>query len=360
MSKLVIIGGAMKNVDEIYRKIVELSGGTGSKIGLIPLAGSRPYEAWSKDEAKFKQHGAKPILIDITEKNYRTNAYSKKIVKEIERLDGIFFMGGAQRRIIKGLIDEKGNETPALKAIRKIHQEGKLIAGNSAGAAVLSNPMIYEGMDMKVEVGRGLGFFMNGKAIIDQHFIQRRRLPRLIEALWKTNVNLGIGIDEETALIVEGENGEVIGNSSIIILKRTGEKNFKLSYLSRGDKINLKTLTAKICGEKREVEAEEENGKHYIIDIASPRGIYTALTKLAETKNAEIEGYIIRIIGKEEEKRIGYAYKVKLEKTSETKFYQDKDKFKTYQRISALNVEMQVEKVGLEIKLTDYKSYAIK
>ena len=53
----------------------------------------------------------------------------------------------------------------------------------------------------------------------------------------------------------------------------------------------------KICEEKGEVKAEEENGKHYIIDIASPRGIYTALTKLAETKNAEIEGYIIRIIG---------------------------------------------------------------
>lgn len=241
-----------------------------------------------------------------------------------------------------------------MKAIRRIYWRGKLIAGNSAGAAVLSNPRIYEEMDMEVEVGRGLGFFMDGKAIIDQHFIQRRRFPRLIEALWKTNVNLGIGIDEETALVVKGENGEVIGNSSIIILERIDERKFNLSYLSRGDKINLKNLSIRVNERKGEMEAEIGKGDQYITDISSPQEIYMALTKLAEKRNAKVEGYIFRILRGEGRKRTGYAYKAKLKRTGETKFYHEEEELKTHQRISAIKVEM--ERVGLEIKFKEIEA----
>ena len=347
--KLLIAGGAIWKVGEIFEQMVELAGGRGSRIGVIPLASGSPYETWNKYRKLFEIYGAKPIIIDITEKNYREKVCSKEIVEKIINSNGIFFTGGIQRRIIEALIDENEGETPALKAIRKVYLEGRLIAGSSAGAAVMSNPMIYGGLDSDVKIGRGLGFLMDGRMIVDQHFIQRGRLTRLIEALRKTGVKLGIGIDEETAMIVEDGTGKIIGKSSTILLERIDEDNFRLTYLSRGDEVDLDNLDVKVSRRKKPVKRREGRKKYYIIDLSTPRGIYMALKALSEMVKEHVEAYVLRLLNERGEVREGYAYRFRLERKGETEFFEGEDDFEKYQRLTAINVYLHVERKPFKI-----------
>lgn len=355
MGELVIVGGAMGGVKEIYERIVDLAGGGGCRLGVIPLASGDPHKSWTKAREEFKKYGAKPALIDLTTDNYKINAYSKGIVEAIEGLDGVFFTGGVQKRIIDGLIDADGRDTPALMAIRRLYLGGGLISGNSAGAAVMSDPMIFEGIDERVEIGRGLGFFMRDEAIVDQHIIFRGRLTRLVEALWRTGVKLGFGIDEGTAIAVSGDDAEVVGESAVILLERNVEERgtFNFSYLCRGDKINLNDLTVKVTGFKEPMEPRGEAKRLYETNILSPSGPYVALMKLAKNKAERIETYALRLEEETAEGLEGYGYIITLEKKGDTGiYYGEKPNLLKYQRITAVNLKMRVRrtKVKLELK----------
>ncbi|MEM3394250.1 MAG: cyanophycinase [Candidatus Methanomethylicia archaeon] len=347
--KLLIGGGAILDVNEIIKGIVELSGGHNCKIGIIPLASGSPYETWKEHKKCFESFNVDPILLDITSENYRVNAFSNEIVDLILDLDGIYFTGGVQERIIKGLIVD-GEETPALKAIRKLYSNGKLIAGSSAGAAIMSNPMIYEGMDVNVKVGIGLGFLMNGKVIVDQHFIQRGRITRLFEAMWKTEVKLGIGVDEKTALKIKDNVGEVIGRSMIIILEMKDKNNFKLSCISSGDIIDLDSLEIHVSEGKRILEktSRDNKVKEYVFDILTPHGLYNTLMKLYNIDNS-LEALVIRVLDDRGYEKSGYAYSFTFEKDSETLFYSGENgKIST-----AININVLVERKNVKILFGD-------
>lgn len=347
--KLLIGGGAILDVDEIIRGIVELSGGHNCKIGIIPLASGSPYETWREHKKCFESFNINPILLDITSENCRVNAFSNEIVDLILDLDGIYFTGGVQERIIEGLI-VNGKETPVLKAIRKLCSNGKLIAGSSAGAAVMSNPMIYEGMDMNVKVGIGLGFLMNGKLIVDQHFIQRGRFTRLFEAMWKTGVKLGIGIDERTALKIKDNMGEVIGKSMVVILEMKDKNNFKLSCISSGDIINLDNLEIHVSGKKKILEktSRENRGKEYVFDILTFQGFYNTLMKLYSIDDS-LEAFVIRVLDDKGYEKSGYAYSFTFEKGSETLFYSGENgKIST-----VININVLVERRNIKILFGD-------
>ncbi|MCS7097016.1 MAG: cyanophycinase [Candidatus Methanomethylicia archaeon] len=344
--KLLIAGGAILEVDEIIKSIVELSGGHNCKLGIIPLASGSPYESWENHKNCFKRFNANPILIDITSENYRINSFSNEIVNLISNLDGIFFTGGVQERIIEGLI-VNGKETPVLTAIKKLYLSGKLIAGSSAGAAIMSNPMIYEGMDMNVKIGVGLGLLMDGKLIVDQHFIQRGRFPRLFEAMLKTGVKLGIGIDEKTALKIENNIGEVIGKSIVVILEMKNKNNFKLSCISQGDIIKLNNLEVHVDEKKKILEktSGDSKRKDYFFDILTPHGFHNALIKLYEGKNIALEVLVIRILDDKDHEKRGYAYRFVFENDSETVFYSEhKDKIST-----VLNINVYFERKNIKI-----------
>jgi len=348
--KLLIAGGAILRVDEIIKTIVDLSGGPNCKIGIIPLASESPYETWENHRNCFKRFNANPILIDVTSENYKVNAFSSEIANLILNLDGIFFTGGVQERIIRGLIID-GKDTPVLTSIKQLFSNGKLVAGSSAGAAIMSNPMIYEGVDMNVKVGVGLGFLMNGKLIVDQHFLQRGRLTRLFEAMLNTGVKIGIGIDEETAIKFEDFVGEVIGRSAVITLKMEDKNRFRLSYLSRGDIIKLDNLEINVHEKKKVLEKidKSDRNKEYVFDVLTPHGFRNALKKLYEGGNMILEALIIRIVNDKDYEKIGYAYKLTFERDSKTLFYSEDGESIS----SAINVNVHFERKNIKMIFED-------
>ena len=217
--KLLIIGGAEDRQNErvILKKFIELSGGNQAKLKFILAASSEPSSVWSSYSNVFKNLGAtnvEPIALLS-----REDAYKPDVVSNLLTADGIFMTGGDQSRLMAELW-----ETPAFRAIHQVfHLNGICIAGTSAGAAVMSRQMIAQGkapiITQKDVVSFDIGLGLVSMAIIDQHFSQRRRLTRLLSALAQRPDLLGVGIDENTGLVITvNESIEVIGDGSVTIL----------------------------------------------------------------------------------------------------------------------------------------------
>src|SRR5205823_3507878 len=162
--------------------------------------------------------------------------------------------GGDQSHLI-GALRQNGADTPVFLAIQTLAARGGLIAGSSAGTAVMSKVSILGGTSLEAVVhgvaqsaaepglllGAGLGFFAHG--VVDQHFIQRGRIGRLLVAMASSGERYGFGVDENTALIVEGTQCRVIGEKGVIVLDATRASfdianrrydGFKVSYLDDG------------------------------------------------------------------------------------------------------------------------------
>ncbi|AFZ59932.1 cyanophycinase [Anabaena cylindrica FACHB-243] len=254
--QLVIIGGAEeKNGDApILREFVRRAGGVKANIVIMTAATELPREVGEKYIEVFQRLGASEVrIIDTTT---REDASSSTALEAIHRATGIFFTGGEQARITSIL---KNTEIDA--AIHKRHSEGAVVAGTSAGAAVMPDKMIVEGDSQTsarlniVEMGPGLGFLPG--VVIDQHFSERGRLGRLITALVQEPVVLGFGIDENTAMVVSDGQIEVFGEGSVTIVDESeGTYNnmdqilkdeplavcgVKLHILPHGHKFDLKT-----------------------------------------------------------------------------------------------------------------------
>src|SRR5690606_28335587 len=171
----------------------------------------------------------------------------------------VFFTGGDQA-LITGALAPNGVDSPVLTAIREAHAAGGLIAGSSAGAAIMSPVMIGGGTSLEAAtygvvsdpdrpgllLGKGLGFFRWG--IVDQHFIKRGRLGRLIVALAASRTRFGFGVDENTALFIDGARGHVVGEFGAFVLDMKGARqdrrrraieNITFSYVDDGDAIDL-------------------------------------------------------------------------------------------------------------------------
>lgn len=215
--QLVIIGGAEDKEGDcvILREVVRRAGGTKAKIVIMTAATELPREVGENYIRIFKRLGADEVRIIDTET--REDAASSTALKAVEEATGIFFTGGDQARIT-GII--KDTELDA--AIHKRCSEGIVIAGTSAGAAVMPDVMIVEGDSVTnprinmVDLGPGMGFLPG--VVIDQHFSQRGRLGRLVSALAQEPAVLGFGIDENTAMVVTGDQFEVIGEGIITVV----------------------------------------------------------------------------------------------------------------------------------------------
>lgn len=215
--QLVIIGGAEdRDGDaEILREFVRRAGGMKAQIVIMTAAAELPREVGENYIRVFERLGAENVRIIDTET--REDASSSTALEAIAQATGIFFTGGDQARITSILKD-----TELDAAIHQRFALGIVIAGTSAGAAVMPDKMIVEGdaqthprMEI-VAMGPGLGYLPG--VVIDQHFSQRGRLGRLISALVQEPAELGFGIDENTAIVVTDGKVEIIGEGSVTII----------------------------------------------------------------------------------------------------------------------------------------------
>lgn len=239
--QLVIIGGAEDKEGDciILREFVRRAGGTKARIVVMTAATSLPEEVGNNYVRIFERLGVEDVRVLDTQE--RRDSEEPRAVEAIEQATGVYFTGGDQARIIKAI---KG--TPLDEVIhRRYQEEGLVVGGTSAGAAMMPDIMIIEGDSETnprgdvVDMGPGMGFLPG--VVVDQHFSQRGRLGRLIAALSQQPAILGFGIDENTSIIVSDDQFEVVGAGSITVVDET-----TLSH-SNVDEI-LKDEPLAVCG----------------------------------------------------------------------------------------------------------------
>jgi cyanophycinase len=201
---LFIIGGAEDKLRRrtILRDFVAASGGADARIAVIPTASSLGAEIVEVYDALFRREGAADVVAIRPES--RDDAHDPVLVKELGEATGIFMTGGNQLKlsaIVSG--------TPLGDAIVAAHERGVVIAGTSAGASIQSSHMVAFGVggstpkQRMTQVAAGLGLLRS--SVVDQHFAQRERYGRLLMIVAQSPQLLGIGVDEDTAAIVEHE-----------------------------------------------------------------------------------------------------------------------------------------------------------
>lgn len=188
------------------------------------------------------------------ESTWRDNGYQPALAEQIERFDGFWFLGGDQMRIGESLRRMPDQDSPALAAMRRVLARGGVIGGTSAGAAMMSDPMIAggdsfnalrlapasyaertEGSDGgRLYLHHGLGFFPYG--LVDQHFDRRARLGRLVRALIETGVGMGFAVDEDSAMLVDLARGGLtaLGSATVTVIDVRGAAWQRNPFAVRG------------------------------------------------------------------------------------------------------------------------------
>lgn len=240
--QLIIIGGAEDREGDctILREFVRRAGGVNARIVVMTVATELPREVGDDYTRIFERLGAEDIrIVDTVE---RDDASSATYLEAIEKATGVFFTGGNQARITSVL---KGTEID--KLLHKRLSEGIVIGGTSAGAAMMPDVMIVQGESETnprleiVEMEPGMAFLPD--VVIDQHFLQRGRIGRLLAAVTHQPVVLGIGIDENTAIAVSNNQFEVIGEGAVTVVDVS-----EISHTNLGQILKDEDLA--ICGAK--------------------------------------------------------------------------------------------------------------
>ena len=216
---LLVIGGAEDKYNErrILKKFLELAGGDRAEVLIVPVASDFPEFAADVYTQAFRNLGvAHPRVLRATS---RQDVVQADVERLLDGVTGVFMTGGDQMRLVSLL----GGTKFAEKLRKMVREEDIVLAGTSAGAAGMSTSMIVRGEPTShphknaVRLSPGLGFLKN--IIIDQHFSERGRISRLITAVSYNPYNLGIGIDENTAIILNGKGIlEVFGEGSTTII----------------------------------------------------------------------------------------------------------------------------------------------
>jgi cyanophycinase len=216
---LLVIGGAEDKYNErrILKKFLSLAGEETAEVLIVPVASDFPEFAADVYTQAFRNLGvASPRVLRATSRQDVIQANHDEL---LDGVTGVFITGGDQMRLVSVL----GGTKFAAKLRKMVRETDIVLAGTSAGAAGMSTSMIVRGESTShphknsVRLSPGLGFLKN--IIIDQHFSERGRISRLITAVSYNPYNLGIGIDENTAIILNSEGIlEVYGAGSATIV----------------------------------------------------------------------------------------------------------------------------------------------
>jgi cyanophycinase len=249
---LIIIGGHEdKDGDALILREVARRLGRG-KLVVATVASHEPAGYFDAYRQAFGRLGCDGVVeLYVSE---RSESLTDKALATLDEAAGVFFTGGDQLRIASQIGD-----TPIERRIREIHAAGGVIAGTSAGASVMSETMLAKGPSGgsyrigDLHMAPGLGLLRN--VIIDQHFAERGRFGRLLGAVAQNPRVLGLGIDENTAIVVEANDLKVIGSGAVYVVDGAGVTHsniaeerperplsiydVRLHVLSAGDRLTL-------------------------------------------------------------------------------------------------------------------------
>ena len=238
---LVIVGGGMRD-EAIVERFLELAGGRDAPIVVIPTAGGGDdYDQYWSGLRSFKEAGATKLTVVHT--NDRQQADSEAFVRPIREARGVWFGGGRQWRLADSYLNTRTH-----RELEALLERGGVIGGSSAGATIqgsyLARGDTKNNTTMMGDHEAGLGFIKN--VAIDQHLLRRNRQFDLLEVIEAHPDLLGIGIDEDTAIVVQGDRFEVIGNGYVAIYdaQRTLDSGGRFYFLAPGDRYDLKAREA--------------------------------------------------------------------------------------------------------------------
>jgi cyanophycinase len=238
----------------ILRRIAEETGGSSARIEVITTASMIPQEVGNNYLNAFGKIGC--VNIGEMHIRNRSDADNEDYIDRISNCDAVMFSGGNQLRLSATF-----GGTDFLRIIQdKYINENFVIAGTSAGAMAMSRTMIYEGNATRahfkgeVKIATGLGFIDN--VIIDSHFEKRGRFGRLAQAVAANPSCIGIGLGEDTGmLILEGNKMEAIGSGLVIIVDGHDIKHCNIADIPDGNPISIENLKVHFC----------EKGNGYIL-----------------------------------------------------------------------------------------------
>jgi cyanophycinase len=232
---LVIIGGGEDRegrktiLKEVARRV-----GKG-RLVIMTVASHNPEGYFQQYKAAFHDLG----VDDLCEMYIKTRAEasSEEMLSFLDGATGVFFSGGDQLRITSQIGD-----TPVMRRVQDVYDSGGVIGGTSAGASAMCETMLVKGTSREshrigdLHMAPGLGLIQD--VIIDQHFAERGRMGRLLGAVSQNPRMLGIGIDEDTSIVVYDSEFEVVGNGAVYVVDGEG-----LTYSNVADEDEDRTLS---------------------------------------------------------------------------------------------------------------------
>ncbi|MBC7412252.1 MAG: cyanophycinase [Bacteroidia bacterium] len=264
--KLIIIGGAVdkgsfteKNFDSnienninffeeriLKRILKESKHGNHSRVEVITTASKIPDSVGPEYLRAFEYFGASNVGVLKIEN--REDANNPEVVERMKAADTVMFTGGDQLRLTSIL---GGTQFEEVLLHKYLHEEF-VYAGTSAGAAAASNSMIYQGSSSEalrkgeVKIASGLGLIND--VIIDTHFVQRGRIGRLFQAVTANPKVLGIGLGEDTGLLIINAHMEAIGSGLVILVDGRSIRSTNLTQVELGQPISIENLVVHVLG----------------------------------------------------------------------------------------------------------------
>ena len=264
LGKLLAIGGAEdKGVDVekgeevrsnlnffelgILRRIVEEAGGPDKRMEVITTASMIPYEVGENYLNAFGKIGC--TNIGVMPIRNRADAMNAEYIERIRTCDAVMFSGGNQLRLSATF---GGTEMLQIALDRYHDEKNFVVAGTSAGAMAISNTMIYEGnatrahLKGEVKITTGLGFMDD--VIFDSHFEKRGRFGRLAQAVATNPQCVGIGLGEDTGMLITGGNKmEAIGSGLVIIIDGHDIRHNNIADIPVGNPISIENIKVHFC-----------------------------------------------------------------------------------------------------------------
>lgn len=375
---LVIAGGDLRYDNPAWKEFVQLA--RGKPVVVFPTASSRPRRNGTQAVEHLKSLGADAELLPVALKDFNVKpedaVKDRDLIEKVRKAGGIWFIGGDQGRIT-GVLHANGQDTPLLAAVRQAYRDGTVIGGTSAGAAIMSKWMFKDARDSLdtmrygirkgTEVDVGLGF-VGDDWFVDQHFIQRGRFARSLVAMRDFDYRHGIGIDENTALVVTGGTvARVVGYHGAVVMDLSQARSdrkaspfsltgARLSYLADGDAIDLTTRKVTPSAQKRSEPKIDPKARDFVPsfngvtsfvlpDALSPNSVYLGLTRALDGKQPAVEGLAFRQIPQGERNDEGF--KIRFYRGDDTHgWYTSKGGFENY---TVLNVYVDITPVKVAV-----------
>ncbi|GIW33168.1 cyanophycinase [Meiothermus sp.] len=346
MGTVILVGGALKADNQsVFGKILEHCG---PRIGIFTTASSNPAQSWEVNAALFRAQGFDPQHIGITVENAGILAYDPAVRSQVQSCSGFFFAGGDQRQITRALLG-----TPVLALLRRQFAEGAGVVGSSAGTAAMADPMIAGGQSLDTCLGDGEtlslqpGLGLVKSLQVDQHFLAWGRFGRLMSAMEQAGVGLGVGVDENTALVMPKQGPwEVAGESHVAFLERT-RAGWQVSLLAQGDRYDLALGQFQIHPSRSLIQMPDPELKNLLsTDIFAPYALSRMLARLVQSADQAATGLSFRASPEDGFSALGV--RVRFYKTPQTMGYDGPSA--PGERFSVVRVGLSLEAIRVQVE----------